>query len=102
MRKIVYPFIFLLLVFTACREDPLESIDRENTADLFLYTEPGTASIFIDGIYTGKNTPDSIINLNSGNYDITFLLLGYQDTTVQLILEPGETRYIDIKMIELY
>ncbi len=44
---------------------------------LYLNSDPPGADIFFQGDSTGKITPDSILNLNAGSYEITFKKRGF-------------------------
>jgi len=61
-----------------CTEDSPNQ-NQDPTGKLIIKSNPSGARIYLLGNDTGKNTPDSIDNLQPGNYD-AFLYLQYYDT----------------------
>jgi len=62
-----------------CTGNNPESPNQNRTGRLIIKSNPPGARIHMLGTDTGKNTPDSLENLQPGNYDI-FLYLQYYDT----------------------
>ena len=78
--------VFLFLI--QCTEDNPESPPQNQKGKLVVKSNPSGARIHLMGTDTGKNTPDSISNLEPGIYDL-FLYLQYYDTA-----------YFSVKIIE--
>jgi len=78
MRLLISFFVLgLFLFFISCSEDNPES--PIETGKLVVTSIPSGARIYVEGMNTGKNTPDTLINLEAGDYDL-FLYLQYYDT----------------------
>jgi hypothetical protein len=79
-NSITFLFLLVSIFIYNCSEDPTDSPSDQNPAGkLILKSNPSGARIFLMGTDTGKNTPDSILNLQAGIYDV-FLYLQYYDT----------------------
>ncbi|MFI5236966.1 MAG: PEGA domain-containing protein [Ignavibacteriales bacterium] len=82
--KLLFQFVLLVIcvIFYGCTES--STIAPPPTPDptgrLVLKSNPPGARIYLLGSDTGKNTPDSLVNLQAGDYDI-FLYLQYYDTS---------------------
>jgi hypothetical protein len=63
-----------------CSEESPESPPQNSTGRLVIKSNPSGARIYLLGTDTGMNTPDSIDNLEPGDYD-GFLYMQYYDTT---------------------
>lgn len=73
--------VFICAIFLRCSEDIIQDPPpiQKATGKLFIKSVPPGARIFLLGTDTGKNTPDTIDNLQAGTYDV-FLTLQYYDT----------------------
>lgn len=70
--------VSVCLFIIGCSDDgPTDPKDKKGK--LVVKSIPPGARIFLMGNDTGKNTPDSLVDLNPGVYDL-FLLLQYYDT----------------------
>jgi len=78
----------VFLFFIQCTEDNPESPPQNQKGKLVVKSNPSGARIHLMGTDTGKNTPDSILNLEPGIYDL-FLYLQHYDTA-----------YFSVKIIE--
>ncbi|MGE5682456.1 MAG: PEGA domain-containing protein [Bacillota bacterium] len=74
---ILFPF----LLFSCVDEQSVNNPSLSSNGSLHLQSFPKGASIYILGTNIGKITPDSLIGLESGNYQITLKLQDYKDTT---------------------
>jgi hypothetical protein len=74
-------FVLLSTIFYRCSEDTIQDppVNQNPAGDLYIKSNPSGAKIYLLGTYTGKNTPDTIHNLQTGTYDV-FLALQYYDT----------------------
>lgn len=71
-----------ILFMSGCKENTsTESTEEQNVGSIFINSSPQNANIFLMGTDTKKVTPDSIINLESGTYNITLKLYNYLDTS---------------------
>jgi len=84
MRKyIALPLVLLLGILVAsCSDSTTNPPPVQETGSIFINTSPIGASITVDGVSTGKFTPDSVSNLSTGDHSVTLSLSGYRDTTV--------------------
>jgi hypothetical protein len=83
-----------------CTEDSPESPpqNQDPAGTLFIKSNPSGARIYLMGTDQGKNTPDSIENLEAGTYD-GFLYLQYYNTayfTAIVINNVTSTKEIDL------
>lgn len=83
MKKITFASIILILLFSeSCIDDvSVDNSPKKYTGKLILKSEPDSAKIFLLGTDMHKTTPDSIVNLQSGDYDVTLKLKNYRDTS---------------------
>lgn len=81
MRPLFITFISLILLnIIGCSNDSSIDPPPQNTGGkLIIKSVPSGARIYLMGTDTGKNTPDSLLNLEPGIYDL-FLYLQYYDT----------------------
>lgn len=101
-RYISAAILITLIVLMSCRELPSESSDSEGLSKLYIYTYPGGANLFLDGISTGKVTPDSVVNLRNGAYKVSLKLFGYSDTTFTVILDNGESERVTVELKQIF
>lgn len=81
MKLLIITFISLILLnIIGCSDDSSVDPPPQNTGGkLVIKSVPSGARIYLMGTDTGKNTPDSLLNLEPGVYDL-FLYLQYYDT----------------------
>ena len=80
MRTLIAIFIVTFCLFIVqCTEDCTDCPPENQPGNLVIKSNPSGARIYLSGNDTGKDTPDSILNLAAGNYDV-FLYLQYYDT----------------------
>lgn len=91
--------ISLLLIIISCNEETVVQ-NPTQTGSIFIDSNPQRAMIFLLGTNTNKLTPDSILNLESGDYELTLKLDGYADTTVVVNVKNGlrTTVFIDFDL----
>lgn len=100
MRILIIFFLSIIcLTFIQCSEDnPTDPPSQSSNGKLVIKSIPSGARIFLMGTDTGKNTPDSIDNLQQGIYD-AFLYLQYYDTayfTAQIYSNLTTTKEITL------
>ncbi len=89
-------FRFSLFLISICL---LQScVDKIVVADLgkpqgkiIIESEPPGAKIYLLGTNTNKVTPDSIVQLNSGEYEVTLKKDNYRDTTIKITVYDSLT-----------
>lgn len=84
MRKYIYiPIVIILGVFIAsCSDTTTNPPPVTETGSIFITSTPSNAQIWLDGTNTNKVTPDSVTDLDPGNYTVTLKLSGYEDYTI--------------------
>lgn len=97
-NRILLTTITLTLLFSCIDEHVIE-INKNVNGSIYLTSQPSGAEITLLGTDTKKNTPDSIINLESGLYEVTFRLENYRDTSfgVQVFKNQRTTKNIELK-----
>jgi len=80
MKQILLIVVALgCLLLISCSEDSPESPPQDSTGKLFIKSTPSGARIYLRGIDTGKNTPDTLDNVPAGTVN-GYLFLEYFDT----------------------
>ncbi len=84
---------FLLITLAGCDS---KSTDPEPQPDpkggMFIQSTPSGAQIWLDGTNSNKVTPDSIMNLDPKNYNVTLKLNDYKDTTIVVDVIANDKR----------
>jgi len=96
MKKIIYILPFVLILIISCREGIVDFPEESDTGTLFINSSPGGAEIFFESNKTGKVTPDSLINLQPGSYNLKLHLTGYADENFFVNVQSGQKKYINI------
>ncbi len=82
MKKIIYILPFVLILFISCREGIVDFPEDSKTGTLFISSNPNGAEIFFESSKTGKVTPDSLIILQPGSYNLELHLPNSPDENV--------------------
>ncbi|HMU42057.1 MAG TPA: PEGA domain-containing protein [Ignavibacteriaceae bacterium] len=101
MNKIL-SLLFILsigFVLSSCDSTTDPVIPPVTTGSIYLESTPAGAEIWVDGINSGKVTPDSVVNLDEGNRNITLKLADYDDTTFTMTVIAGQQVSKDVTMI---
>jgi hypothetical protein len=78
MRVLISLFVLeVVLFFFSCSKD--NPVGPNETGKLVVKSNPSGARIYLLGTDTGKNTPNTLVNLEPGDYNL-FLYLQYYDT----------------------
>lgn len=72
-------------------------IERGN---FFIQSQPAGAGIFLNGINTGKVTPDTLNDLEVGSYELTLKLVDFRDTTFTAVIEHNKITFVNIILTE--
>ncbi|MEW6195089.1 MAG: PEGA domain-containing protein [Bacteroidota bacterium] len=94
--KILIGILTFILLFVGCREDIVEFSDIDKTGTLYVNSDPDGAEIFLNDIRVYKITPDSLMNLQPGNYNIRLRLAGYPDESTNIAVISGQKRFVNI------
>ncbi len=98
--------LLLLIVFAilSCNEDcpdcPTQNQQNTNRGKLVLKSIPQNARIYLLGNGTGKQTPDSIENLEAGVYDVTLHLVHYDTAYFMATIFPNLTTTKEITLVD--
>lgn len=93
----LYPVIIgIILNFYSCsQQSSISSPEELNSSGKIIFqTDPEAAGIYIGGISTGKLTPDSIINLKPGDYEVSLLKTGYIGQRFNVKIDSNETESV--------
>ncbi len=97
-----FGYVLLILFFVvsiiSCRDNIVDFNEGVKTGNLYIDSEPLGATIFFNETRTGKLTPDSLINLQPGNYEIRVTLLGVGEGTAFVDVKSGDKKYINIEI----
>lgn len=101
MKKI-FSLLFMLsigLVLSSCDSTTDPVIPPVTTGSIYLESTPAGAEIWVDGINSGKVTPDSVVDLDEGNRNITLKLADYDDTTFTMTVIAGQQVSTAVTMV---
>jgi hypothetical protein len=93
--KIIGLILILFLSF-GCRENIVEFSNETKYGNLYINSYPKGADIYLNDYRIGKTTPDSLINIQPGNYSVKLILLGYGVQTLRVDLLSGQKKYINV------
>ena len=85
-----------MIGLTSCRENIVDFNTEVKTGDLYINSNPDGATIFFNETRTGKITPDSLINIQPGNYTIRVSLFGVGEETISVNVVSGQKRVVNI------
>lgn len=92
--------LFILLFFTGCEKEVSVNPDDAppDAGMIIISSNPLRAAIYLNGVITGKYTPDTIKCLPAESYKITFKIDNYNDTSVTVHLKENskEEIFVDI------
>jgi hypothetical protein len=90
--------LFGLLITSFYEETTSPESGGTNKGSIFVSSTPTGAQIWVNGSNTGKITPDTVKNLDSGFVNITLKLTNYKDTTFSREILPNFTSSVFIQM----
>ncbi len=85
MKKyLILPLLLLTGFLLSSCDNTTTSPEPANptTGSIFMDSSPQGAQIWVDGVNSGKITPDSVTNLSANSHNVTLKLDGYRDTTL--------------------
>lgn len=82
MHKLL-PVILFAFIYFGCKVNPADPVFTEEYGKIFISTDVSGAQIFINDIYMGKLTPDTVY-IEAGTHKVSVVLEGYEriDDTV--------------------
>ena len=100
-KLIINGIIFLLFTFSSCEKDvtithPLEPVPQ---ASLFINSVPAGSTIFVNGKNTGRITPDSLLYIEEGSYQITLKKKYFRDTSFVMQAVENERKSITVNYL---
>lgn len=93
--KVILGILFSLVLIKCVENHVLPSFGT-----IYVSTDPPGASIFLDDENTGKVTPDSLVEMLSGEYELSVSLNEFIDTTFNINLNDGQNLSYDIYLKE--
>jgi hypothetical protein len=90
MKKYIYlPIAIILALYVASCSDNTTNPPPATTGSIFIDSSPDSALITVDGVSTGKFTPDSVTGVATGDRSVTLTLAGYKDTTFTVTVQEN-------------
>ena len=91
MKKLfILPLLLAVGIFFAgCEDTATDPIVTVVKGSVYIQSTPVGAQIWVNNVNSGKITPDTIKNLDSGNVAITLKLAGYLDSTITVNILPN-------------
>ena len=104
MKKILTLFLFLVVLslLQSCVDKIVVADIGKPTGKIFIDSDPPGAEIYLLGTKTDKVTPDSIDQLNKGEYDVTLKKANYRDTSFKITVYDSLTTTIKIVLQSIY
>lgn len=84
-------FLITICLFQSCVDKIVVEDTGKPQGKIIIGSEPQGAEIYLLGTNTNKVTPDSIEQLNSGEYDLTLKKENYRDTTLKITVYDSLT-----------
>ncbi|MFA7419018.1 MAG: two-component regulator propeller domain-containing protein [Melioribacteraceae bacterium] len=88
-----------ILLFVSCERDVFtgynEPAEIEN-CKIFISSDPSKASIYLNGMNTGQQTPDTLIWVKPGINKVTLKTNYYEDTTATVDVAANRISYLNI------
>ncbi len=104
MKRILTLSLFLITIslLQSCVDKIVVADIGKPTGKIFIDSDPPGAEIYLLGTKTNKVTPDSIDQLNRGDYDITLKKANYKDTTFKITVYDSLTTSKKIVLQSLF
>ena len=103
MKKLlIFPLLIAVaMMFYSCDESTTDPVVSSSKGSIFLQSTPVGAQIWINGANTGKVTPDTVKDRDSGNVTVTLKLAGYKDTTFTVKVIANQVRSVATILTQL-
>jgi len=95
-KILLFITIISALVLIKCTENHV----LPTLGSIFVTSDPIGAEIHLDGENTGKVTPDSLVNLLSGDYTITLRMSEFNADSLSIKISDNETVPVDLFLSE--
>ena len=104
MKKILTLFLFLIVLslLQSCVDKIVVADMGKPSGKIFIDSDPPGAEIYLLGTKTDKVTPDSIDQLNKGEYDVTLKKANYKDTTFKLTVYDSLKTSVNIVLQSIF
>ncbi|MDR3609659.1 MAG: PEGA domain-containing protein [Ignavibacteriaceae bacterium] len=87
----VLPLILILgLCIASCKSNSNNPVTTNPVGTISVHSDPSGAQIWLDGVNTGKTTPDSLINIKTGSHTISLVLSNYIDTSAAFVITVSD------------
>lgn len=67
-----------------------------STGNLFVSTNPENSQIYLNGINTGETTPETILCLTPGDYEVNLKFSNGYETSRYILIESGITKSLNV------
>ncbi|HOJ18593.1 MAG: PEGA domain-containing protein [Ignavibacteriales bacterium] len=103
MKKLlILPLLFAIsMLFVSCEDTATDPIVTVVKGSVYVQSTPVGAQIWVNNTNTGKVTPDTVANLDSGNVAITLKLAGFVDSTVTVNILPNQVRQLAVTLTQV-
>ena len=103
MKKLfILPLLLAVGIFFAgCEDTATDPIVTVVKGSVYIQSTPVGAQIWVNNVNSGKITPDTIKNLDSGNVAITLKLAGYLDSTITVNILPNQVRSAAVTLTQV-
>lgn len=95
--SVLYFLGFILLFFSCGQKDP--PLEMTSEGAIAVMTDPIGARIFLDGLDTGRTTPDTLFHIPVGTYTVSVVLSGYESSPGSHAVEVLENNIIPIEFL---
>ncbi|MDY0082354.1 MAG: PEGA domain-containing protein [Ignavibacteriaceae bacterium] len=100
--RIYLSSVIVLLLLSNCDKDVSVSPDEPQpfTGKIIVNSEPAGFSIYLNNKNSGYKTPDSLIFMDPGNYQITLKKKYFRDTSVVIYLDENQEMLLNIDLLK--
>ncbi len=104
MKNLVPLSLLIIIIFSlqSCIDKIVVANIGKPQGKIILESVPAGAEIYLLGTKTNKVTPDSIVELNSGQYEVTLKKANYRDTTLQITVVDSLTTFKIVILKSIY
>ncbi len=95
--------LILLAVLSCGVKQPVNITPEDNTGSVLVTSEPAGASIFLDGLFENKSTPDTLKNISPGTHIISVIKEGYKSTndSISILVEKDSLKQVHFLLDEI-
>jgi hypothetical protein len=92
MKKMPF-FLSLIIIFgfifSSCKKNDNNPIADNPVGNIYIFSIPASADIWLDGTDTKKITPDSLTNIRVGEHIVILKATNYKDDSVHINIQDG-------------